>query len=291
MQANSPAHYQVGDLDITVVADGTMRLDGGAVFGVVPRVMWEPAIGSENIDSEHRIELGLNCLIVRSGDDIVLIETGMGNKVTGATRDKVFPGNYGHLLDRLALSGVTIEAVTAVVNTHLHADHCGWNTVERNGEVVPTFPNARYFISRGEYETAMHPNERTRATYLRENFEPLERAGQLELAGDEQLVAPGIHFLSAPGHTADHSAIVLNSKGETAYYLGDLIQHASHLERNAWIPAFDVLPLVSLETKKRLLDRAIAENALLLSTHMAYPGAGHLRESGGRRTFVPAAAS
>lgn len=280
------ARYQVGALELTVVSDGVMRLDAGAVFGVVPRVLWEPVVGRENLDAEHRIELGLNCLLIRSGDDVLLIETGMGDKLTGSARDKIFPGDYGHLLAQLGEAGVAPGDITAVANTHLHADHCGWNTVRNGDELLPTFRNARYFISAGEYEAAMHPNERTRSTYFAENFEPLEKAGQLSLVDGEQEIIPGVRFIPAPGHTNDHGAIVLNSQGTTAYYLGDLIQHAVQLERNAWISAFDVLPLVSLETKRRLLDQAMRENALLVATHAPYPGAGRLQESGGRRTFV-----
>lgn len=278
--------YQVGAVEVTVVSDGVARLDAGAVFGLVPRVMWEPVVGRENIDRDHRIELGLNCLLVRSGDDVVVIETGMGNKLTGSLREKVFPGDYGRLLDDLGRAGVRPGDVTAVANTHLHADHCGWNTVREGDELRPTFPNARYFIEAGEYEAAMHPNERTRATYLAENFEPLERAGQLELIEGEREIAPGIRFIPTPGHTADHAAIVISSQGSTAYYLGDMVQHAMQIERNAWLSAFDVLPLVSLETKKRLFEQAIRENALLMCTHAPYPGAGRLRESDGRRTFA-----
>ena len=175
------ATYQVGEFEIAVVSDGHIRLDGGAVFGLVPRILWEPVIGSENIDAEHRIPLGLNCMVVRRGDDTVLVETGMGTKHGEQVRARIFPGDYGQLLDELATVGVRPADVTAVVNTHLHTDHCGWNTVEREGEVVPTFPHARYFIQAGEYEAANNPNERTRATYFPENFVPLEEADQLEL--------------------------------------------------------------------------------------------------------------
>ncbi len=282
----SLARYRVGEVELIAVSDGVMRLDGGAVFGLVPRVMWEPVVGRENIDDEHRIELGLNCVVVRSGDHLALIETGMGDKLEGAMRERVFPGSYGSLLEDLAVAGVEPGDVTAVANTHLHADHCGWNTVRRDGELVPTFGRARYFIQKGEWEAARRPNERTKSTYLAENFEPLEGTGQLELVEGEREIVPGVHFLPSPGHTADHAAVVISSQGETAIYLGDLVQHATHIERPAWISAFDILPLVSLETKKRLAERAIREGALLLSTHAPYPGAGRLVERDGRRRFV-----
>lgn len=284
---NAPAKYQVGDFAIDVVSDGELRLDGGAVFGLVPRLLWEPVVGSEKVDAQHRIPLGLNCMLVRRGSDLLLVETGMGNKHTSAVREKAYPGDYGYLLEALASAGVAPDEVTAVANTHLHADHCGWNTVRREGAVVPTFPNARYFIQAGEYEAATHPNERTRGTYFAENFAPLMASGQLELVDGEREILPGVHFLPTPGHTADHASIVLSSQGETAIYTGDLVHHAVQIERPAWIPAFDVLPLVTLETKKRLAERAIRERALLICVHNAYPGVGRLTETDGKRQFVP----
>jgi glyoxylase-like metal-dependent hydrolase (beta-lactamase superfamily II) len=284
---HEPARYAVGDFDVTVVSDGYIKLDGGAVFGLVPRILWEPVIGRDAIDDEYRIRLGLNCMLVRRGDDVLLVETGMGDKHAGVVRERHYPGEYGELLQSLAKVGVQPEDVTAVANTHLHVDHCGWNTVRRDGEVLPSFPRARYFIQAGEYEAATHPNDRTRGTYFPENFEPLARTGQLELVTGECEMIPGVHFLPTPGHTEDHASIVLSSKGQTAIYTGDLVHHAVQLERPAWIPAFDILPLVSLETKKALAERAIRERALLICTHSAFPGVGRLTEKDGRRTFVP----
>lgn len=281
------ARYQVGELDIAIVSDGTFRLDGGAVFGLIPRIMWEPVVGPENIDREYRIPLGLNCMAVRSGDQTLLVDTGFGNKLTGGVRERAFPGDYGHLLDELAAIGIQPGDITAVANTHLHADHCGWNTVrDAAGELVPTFPNARYYIQAGEYEAAMNPNERTRGTYFAENFEPLMRSGQLHLVEGEHELVPGVSFLPTPGHTADHASVVMASNGQTGIYLGDLVHHAVQIERPVWIPAFDILPLVTLETKKRLVDEAIRTGALLISVHNPFPGAGRLTERDGRRTFV-----
>ncbi len=285
---HDPARYRLGDFDIAILSDGFVRLDGGAVFGLVPRVMWEPIVGPEHVDAQHRIALGLNCMLVRRGDDVLLVETGMGNKLPPTLRDRSFPGDYGHLLTALARLGLQPEDVTAVANTHLHADHCGWNTVrDASGALVPTFPNARYFLQKGEYEVAMRPNERTRATYFAENFEPLMLSGRLHLVEAEHEVIAGVHFLPTPGHTADHASLVLASGGETAIYTGDLVQHAVQAERPAWISAFDVLPLVSLETKKALAERAIRERALLVCVHSEFPGVGRLTEAGGRRVFVP----
>jgi glyoxylase-like metal-dependent hydrolase (beta-lactamase superfamily II) len=284
---NRPARYTVGGFDIAVVSDGTFRLDGGAVFGIVPRVMWEPVIGSDRIDDKHRIPLGLNCMVVRRGGDVLLVETGMGDKLEGVARERTFPGEYGRLPGELAKLGIQPEDVTHVVNSHLHADHCGWNT-RRDGErVVPTFPRARYFVQAGEYEAATHPNERTRGAYFAENFVPLEESGQLELVAGEREILPGVHFVPTPGHTVDHASIVLASGGETAIYIGDVAHHEVQVERPVWTAAFDLLPLVNMETKKKLFDRALRDRSLLICVHNSFPGVGRLTEQDGRRTFVP----
>ncbi len=283
----TPVHYTVGNLQVAVICDGWMKLDAGAVMGLIPRVMWEPILGPENIDAEHRMKLSLNCMVVRSGDEVLLVDTGLGNKLTGVTRDRAYPGDYGHLLDGLASLGLTPEDVTAVANTHLHADHCGWNTVrDADGTVRPTFRNARYYIQAGEYEAAMHPNERTRGTYFAENFEPLAESGQLELVEGEAEIVPGTRFWATPGHTQDHASIALTSAGQTALYTGDLVHHAVQVERPAWIAAFDILPLQSLESKKKLAERALRDNALLICVHNPWPGTGRLTETDGRRKFV-----
>ncbi len=284
-----PVRYRVGDIEIAVICDGYIKLDAGAVMGLVPRVLWEPIIGPENIDAEHRMRLSLNCIVVRSGEQVLLVDTERMNKVQGTPRERGFPGEYGRLLEGLRALGLGVEDITVVANTHLHADHCGWNTrLTEDGRLVPTFPRARYVIQAGEFEAAMHPNERTRATYFEENFAPLQGSGQLELVEGETDLIPGVRFWPTPGHTADHASIAITSRGETAIYTGDLVHHAVQVERPAWIAAFDILPLMSLESKKRLAERALRENALLICVHNPFPGTGRLVERDGRRTFVPA---
>lgn len=285
---HSIARYRVGEFDLAIVSDGYIKLDAGAVMGIIPRVMWEPVIGRQHVDSDHRVRLGLNCLLVRRGSDVLLVDTGMGDKHDARVRERVFPGEYGFLLSALGELGLQPSDVTAVANTHLHADHCGWNTVRRDGALVPTFPRARYFIQAGELRDAYNPNERTRGTYFGENFDPVVTSGQLEAVDGEHEIIPGVHFLPAPGHTASHAAVVLASGGQTAMYCGDLVHHGVQFERLAWIPAFDVLPLVSLETKRQLAERAIRERALLISPHLDFPGAGRIVEEDGRRRFVTA---
>jgi len=283
----APPHtYRLGNLDLHILSDGTFYQDAGAVFGVVPRVMWE-RIAKPSLDEQHRMPLGLNCLLVRSHGKLVLIETGVGDK-DGARRQST-PAEEGNLLSELATLGVRPDEIDVVINTHLHADHCGWNTRRaEDGRLAPTFPRARYLIQRGEWEAAVHPNERTRATYLAENLLPLEEAGVLELIEGELALTPEVTIVPTPGHTDDHAAVVLTSAGETAIYIGDMVQHQVQLERTAWVSAFDLLPLVSMETKKRIVERAIRERALIVSVHCPFPGLGHIAMGeDGKRHWEP----
>jgi glyoxylase-like metal-dependent hydrolase (beta-lactamase superfamily II) len=285
----SPPHtYRLGNLDLHILSDGTFYQDAGAVFGIVPRVMWERAARPE-LDHQYRMPLGLNCVLVRSHDRLALIETGVGDKE--GHRRQASPAAEGTLLTALAALGVRPEEIDVVVNTHLHADHCGWNTRQlQDGRLAPTFPKARYLIQRGEWEAATHPNERTRATYLAENLLPLEEAGVLELIEGEHSVTPEVTIIATRGHTEDHASVVLSSGGETAIYIGDMIQHHVQLERTAWVSAFDLLPLVSMETKKRIVERAIRERALIVSVHSPFPGLGRMtRGEDGKRHWEPVA--
>ena len=277
--------FRLGDLELLVVSDGTIRQDAGATFGLVPRVMWERY--APELDEKHRIPVGLNSLVIRSDGKCILIDTGVGMKETRAPGAMVIQGT-GLLLESLAAAGVQPADVDIVVNTHLHFDHCGGNTLEENGIPVPAFPRARYFIQKGEWEAASHPNERTRGTYLTENFEPLEHARQVELISGDIELARGVHIVPAPGHTEDHSVIEMESAGQFGLYVGEISQYPVMLERLAWISAFDVLPLVALETKRRLMEWAVEKRALLISVHAPYPGIGRLLEDDGRRRWEEA---
>jgi len=275
---------RLGDLQLLVVNDGVLRLDAGAVFGLTPRVMWEPY--APELDEEHRLAMGLNCLVVRVGDKTVLVETGVGAK-PGPTPGAAGTEGSGALLQNLAREGIRPEDVDIIVNSHLHFDHAGGNTVISEGKPVPAFPRARYFIQKGEWQVASRPDERTRATYLAENFEPLEDARQVELVEGEVEIIKGLRLVPAPGHTADHCLVEVDSGGEMALYVGELAQQPVMLERVAWISAFDVLPLVSLETKKRVIERALERRALIISVHAPHPGLGRLRLEEGKRKWEP----
>jgi glyoxylase-like metal-dependent hydrolase (beta-lactamase superfamily II) len=269
----APYDYRLGNLDLRILSDGSFFQDAGAVFGIVPRVMWERAV-NPTLDSQNRMAIAMNCVLVRSRDKVVLIETGAGDKE--GHRRQATPAADGNLMAELDAAGVRPEEVDIVINTHLHADHCGWNTRAEGERTVPTFPNARYLIQRGEWVAATHPNERTRATYFAENLLPLEEAGQLDLIEGEYTVTPEITIIESHGHTHDHASVMLSSGGETAIYIGDLVQHHIQLERTAWVASFDLLPLVSMETKKRIVERAIRERALIISVHDEFPGLGRI---------------
>jgi glyoxylase-like metal-dependent hydrolase (beta-lactamase superfamily II) len=275
---------RLGDLELLVVSDGVLRQDAGAAFGLTPRVMWEPYV--PDLDEKYRLGMGLNCMVVRGGGKTVLVETGVGSK-TGRTPGAAGTEGSGTLLQNLAREGIRPEDVDIVVNTHLHFDHAGGNTVTSEGKPAPAFPHARYLIQKGEWQVASRPNERTRATYLSENFEPLDDARQVELVEGEAEILKGVRLLPAPGHTADHCIVEMDSGGELALYVGELAQHPVMLERIAWISAFDVLPLVSLETKKRVIERALERRALIVSVHAPYPGLGRLRLEEGKRRWEP----
>jgi len=278
-----PASHRLGNLDLRILSDGTYYQDAGAVFGVVPRILWE-RLGFA-LNARHQMALGLNSLLVRSQGQTVLIETGVGEKERplGQTERPA-----GSLLDEFARIGVAPEEVDVVINTHLHADHCGWNTRrDAGGQWTPTFPRARYLIQRAEWDAATKPNERTRATYLAENMQPLEASGQLELIDGEQAVTDEITVVPTFGHSMGHASIVLSSAGESAIYIGDMIQHPVQLERMAWVSSFDIYPLEAMETKRRTLERAIAERQLVIAVHAEYPGLGRMSEDEGKRKWTP----
>ena len=284
-----PARHRLGNLDLAILTDGTYYQDAGAVFGIVPRVMWE-RLGIE-LNDRYQMPLGLNSLLLRSQGKTVLIETGVGDKdrpLQQTRRDE-----SGSLLEELSALGVAPDDVDVVINTHLHADHCGWNTRKHaDGAYVPTFRRATYLIQRTEWDAAIAPNERTRATYLAENMLPLADAGQLDLVDGERRVTDEITIVPTPGHSNGHASVVLASGGESAVYLGDMIQHPAQLERAAWVSSFDIYPLEAMATKKAVVARAIAERQLVVAVHCPFPGLGYMTETAdGKRKWNPIAAN
>jgi glyoxylase-like metal-dependent hydrolase (beta-lactamase superfamily II) len=254
---------RLGEVDIFVVSDGFVRMDGGGMFGVVPRVLWEKILAPDEL---NRVKTALNCLIIVSREKTILVDTGLGTKLTAKQEQNFARKGGSKLLTNMARLGFLPEDVDIVVNTHLHADHCGGNTRRAGDSVVPTFPNADYWIQRQEYLDASFPNERTMATYLPDNFIPLERVC---LLNGDTVVTEHVRTVMTPGHTRAHQSVLVESRGEKAFFLGDLAGRTVYLEKLAWIPAYDVEPLVSLETKRRFRQWAYDENVLLIFQHDA----------------------
>jgi glyoxylase-like metal-dependent hydrolase (beta-lactamase superfamily II) len=254
---------KLGAFDIQPVTDGRFRLDGGAMFGVVPKMLWEKCCQP---DEQNRITLGLNCLLIRTGRKNILVDTGLGDKEDAKFQEMFAVERIPTLRDSLKMHGLQPEDIHMVVNTHLHFDHAGGNTVRENGAIVSTFPRAKYFVQRGEYEDAARANERTRASYRRENFTPVAHVDQWEFMDGETELLPGVSVVVTEGHTRHHQSIKIESEGQVAFYLGDLIPTVSHLPL-PYIMGYDLYPLQTLETKRWVLDRALNENWLLVFEH------------------------
>jgi len=253
----------VGDIRVHVFSDGAFRLDGGALFGVVPRVLWEAAFPP---DERNRIQLAMNVVLIEAGEHRVLVDTGIGDKLGEKERGMYGVEQATTLVAALAERGVTPQDVDAVVNTHLHFDHCGGNTRLEDGRLVPAFPRARYVMQKGEWEDASQPNERTRGSYREENFIPIAEAHQLELVQGEAEIVPGVRVVPIGGHTAYHQMVVVESGGQRLLIPSDVLPTASHVAP-AWITGFDLFPLGTLAAKKRLLDDAIESGATITFYH------------------------
>jgi glyoxylase-like metal-dependent hydrolase (beta-lactamase superfamily II) len=273
-----------GDLEFTIVSDGGFRLDGGAMFGVVPKPLWEKKIPG---DERNRIQLGMNCLLVRTAGKTVLIETGAGDKLDAKLRGIYAIEEGPRLLDRLAAHGVTPDRVDIVVDTHLHFDHCGWNTRIVNGKAVPTFPNAKYFVQRGELEHAKAPNERDRASYMPDNYLPVEAAGQFELLDGDREIAPGIELIRVPGHNADMQCVRLSGGGKSAFCFVDLVPTTAHLPF-PWIMGYDLYPMQTLANKKKWIPEIAASGALVIFAHDFNVPAAYLRQHENQFEIEPA---
>jgi glyoxylase-like metal-dependent hydrolase (beta-lactamase superfamily II) len=251
----------LGDFQLTHFTDGNYFLDGGAFFGVVPKVLWERKLQA---DASNRISAAMNSLLVRTGRHTVLIETGMGNKLPEKMA-RIYAQPAG-LLDNLAAGGLRTEDVDVVINTHLHFDHCGWNTVRKDDKVVATFPNATYYVQEGEWQYAREQRERDRVSYISDNYDPLVSSGQMQLLRGNAEIVPGISVRVFPGHTRHMQAVIVRSGGDTACYISDLVPTTAHLDLT-WVMAFDLFPLETIESRKEFYKSAVAENWLVVFTH------------------------
>jgi glyoxylase-like metal-dependent hydrolase (beta-lactamase superfamily II) len=262
---------QLGRWRIHAIQAGGQALDGGAMFGVVPKPLWERRIAP---DARNRIQLGMRCLLIEHDIGPILIDNGAGNKEDPKFHDIYGVENAGEengtrLEDGLKSVGLRTEDIVLVIDTHLHFDHAGGNTRRDEGGVIrPTFPNARYVVQEGEYHYATHTNERTAGSYFAHNFVPIAEAGLFDFVSGEREIAAGVRALPTPGHTPHHQSILIESAGERALFIADLAPTTAHLPL-AWIMGYDVEPLVTLDTKRRILARAAEEGWLVVFEHDA----------------------
>ena len=274
----------LGSLRIHALQAGLQRLDGGAMFGVVPKSLWERKIPA---DERNRIPLGMRCLLIEHPDALVLVDTGVGDKenekftaIYGVENSPVGAVGPTQLESALAEAGFTPADVTLVIDTHLHFDHAGGNTRRgEDGSPVLSFPNATYLVRRGEWDWAHHTNERTAASYFGHNYDPLLAAGRLELTDDDREVLPGISLRHTPGHTPHHQGVLVESAGERLFYLADLAPTAAHVPL-PWIMGYDVEPLVTMETKRRVWAEAAAEGWTVMFEHDATHAFGRIVADG-----------
>ncbi len=266
---------KLGAFEIYPVTDGRFRLDGGAMFGVVPKVLWERCCAADEV---NRVPLSLTCLLIRAHGKNILVDTGLGSKEDRRFHQMFAVDRTPTLLESLDGHGLARHDIHMVINTHLHFDHAGGNTMtDGDGTVVSTFPRARYYVQRGEFEDAARANERTKASYRRDNFTPIAHVSQWEfLDGDTELL-PGLTVLVTAGHTRCHQSVKIESEGQTALFLGDVIPTVSHVSL-PYIMGYDLFPLQTLETKRDILDRAWQEQWLLLFEHDPSVQAGHVRK-------------
>ncbi|HTW22680.1 MAG TPA: MBL fold metallo-hydrolase [Candidatus Baltobacteraceae bacterium] len=275
---------KLGDLEFHIFSTGRVLLDGGAMFGVIPRPMWEKKMPP---DARNRITLSMNSLLIRAGGKRILVETGAGGKVNAKFRD-IYGLDGPHLTERLRDYGVRPEDIDIVLNTHLHFDHCGGNTRLEKDKIVPAFPNARYVTHRGEFEHAMHPNERDHASYIAENFTPIDAAGLFDLREGDGVLAPGVELICVPGHTANMLCVKVTGGGKTAFLFADLVPTTAHLPL-AWIMGYDLYPMTTLENKKRWIPAAVEEGWIALFAHDEKVPAAYLRERDGKWEAEPTA--
>ena len=254
---------RIGRFDVRIFSDGIFRLDGGAMFGIVPKVLWDK---QKPADERNRVAMDMNCLLIRDADHVVLVETGAGPKLTPRQQEIFGIEDPPRLLDELKGLGVRPEQVTLVVNTHLHFDHAGGNTYRDGDRIVATFPRASYVVQRFEWHDALNANERTRGSYLPDDFAPLEAVGKLELIDESVEIIPGVRLDRVQGHTRGTQTVRVSDKGQTLFFSSDFMPDRHHLPL-PWIPAFDLFPLDTLALKKTILPRAIDERWIVAFTH------------------------
>ena len=265
---------RLGNAELYILNDGHFIKDGGGLFGLVPKLLWQKVLPADDM---NRVSLALRCLLIISEGRRILVDTGLGTKLSSKESDILaLRRDGGGLLDHLQRLGYAREDIDIVINTHLHSDHCGGNTCLRGGTLEPTFPKAEYWIQRREWAQACYPNERTAHVYLAENLVPVRESDQLKLLSGDARVTGEVRCVVTRGHTQAHQSVIIESGGETAVLVGDLAPTAVHMERLGWIPAYDTEPLETLETKRAMRNWALERHALLIIEHDVHMPMGYL---------------
>jgi methylmalonyl-CoA epimerase len=280
-----PRTIRLGDIDIVTVSDGFFYLDGGAMFGVIPKTFWEKKAPP---DERNRIRMAMRCVLLR-GARTMLIDAGSGDKMTPRQADIYRLERDYNLQHSLPAAGASPADIDIVLATHLHFDHAGGFTERTaDGIVRPRFPRAQYVIRRGEFDDAMDPNERTKGSYFLENYKPLADAGVLQLVDEDATIMPGVRVRRTGGHTMHHQMVVIESAGKTAVFAADLLPTAAHLPE-VWVMGYDLFPLDTLNFKRAFLREAIEREYLIIFEHDPEIAAGYIRERGGKRYVEPVA--
>jgi len=274
----------IGSFEIYGLRDGYFYLDGGAMFGIVPKTLWQK---SYSADRQNRIKLSLNSLLIQTKKDLILIETGIGTKLDPKLLEiyavKTKPG----LVSSIRKLGFNVKDVNFVINTHLHFDHCGGNTYKNEkGEILPTFPKAKYIIQKEEWTHALHPSEREKASYLKENFLPLEKYGLVWFVEGNKEISDGVEVVLAPGHTSFHQCVKVQSQGKILFFLGDLVPTSAHIGL-PYIMSYDLFPLDTLKTKKKYYEKAIEEDWIVAFNHDPDYYFGKIKKEGEKYKIKP----
>jgi glyoxylase-like metal-dependent hydrolase (beta-lactamase superfamily II) len=274
-----------GDLELFLLSDGIVRVDAGGPFGLVPRLLYENYLTP---DPNNTVPMNLNCLLIRTDGKTILVDTGLGEKLTFNDQKRwTLERPQGGLEAALRRQGPSPKDVDIVINTHLHADHCGGNTQRNGDDVVAAFPRAEYWVQRIEWAEASHPDARTEGTYHPDNFTPLMAEGRLRLLHGDTEVSQHVHCVVTPGHTRGHQSIQLTSGDWHGLYLGDLATYAIHFERTSWLTSYDVHPLENVITKQRWQSWASTHSAWLFFEHDPLTPIARLRLHDGRYEIEP----
>jgi len=273
----------MGKLQLVSLLDGFIKLDGGAMFGVVPKPIWKSLTPA---DERNRITLAMRPLLIIHPDANILIDTGIGNKYDEKSADIYGIDRHPGIEDELKKAGLTPDKIDIVINTHLHFDHAGGNTTKKGNKIFPTFPNAKYIIQSAEWDVAIHPNPRSKASYLPENFIPIKENGNLEIIKGEKEILPGIRCVLTNGHTEGHQIVIIGSENKGALYWGDLIPTIAHI-RTPYIMGYDIFPLNVMRGKEKYIKFVEEKDYISFFEHDPLICCGYIRGEGKKIHIEP----